>query len=489
MPPNTKKKIEFGDFQTPETLSRSVCQLLRNLRVSPRSVVEPTCGTGSFLRASADAFPDCAPLLGFDVNPDYVQSAGALGKADVRLENFFEIDWQATLNALPEPLLVIGNPPWVTNSTVGALNGTNLPIKSNFQHLRGVEAITGRSNFDISEWMLLHLLKYLSGRSAILAVLCKTVVARRVLQHAWLRNMQIKSSAMYSIDANEYFGASVDACLLVCILEHGLTSRECETYTDLNTTAHSSTFAVRDGRLIADIGAFEMYGHLHGRSPLKWRSGVKHDCSPIMELFPKRKGFENGLGEVIELERTFLYPMLKSSEVANPRSVPSRYMLVTQQSLGEETARIEREAPRTWAYLISHADRLDGRLSSIYRNRPRFSVFGVGPYSFAPWKVAISGFYKRLTFRCIGPYESKPVVLDDTCYFLPCPTKEDAQTLTRLLNSDAAKGFFQSCVFWDAKRPITTQLLASLDLDALSSELGVSLPKLSDESPNLSLFQ
>ena len=114
--------------------------------------------------------------------------------------------------------------------------------------------------------------------------------------------------------------------------------------------------------------------------------------------------------------------------------------------------------------------------SSIYRSRPRFSVFGVGPYSFAPWKVAISGFYKHLNFRCIGPIEGKPVVLDDTCYFLPCQTEHDARIIAQLLNSQTAKGFFRSFIFWDAKRPVTAQLLASLDLAALAEDAGISLP-------------
>ena len=131
-------------------------------------------------------------------------------------------------------------------------------------------------------------------------------------------------------------------------------------------------------------------------------------------------------------------------------------------------------------YLQLHSNHLDQRASSIYRNRPKFSVFGVGPYSFAPWKVAISGFYKHLNFRCIGPIEGKPVVLDDTCYFLPCQTEHDAKALAQLLNSQAAKGFFQSFIFWDAKRPITAQLLASLDLEMLAEEAGISLPVWAD---------
>ena len=171
-----------------------------------------------------------------------------------------------------------------------------------------------------------------------------------------------------------------------------------------------------------------------------------------------------------------------------PHPTPSRYMLVPQRLVGEDTSRIEHEAPRTWEYLQSHADRLDGRVSSIYRNRPRFSIFGVGPYSFAPWKVAISGFYKCLEFRCIGPFEGKPVVLDDTCYFLPCNIEHEARLLLELLNSEAARGFLRSFIFWDAKRPITAQLLATLDLETLASEAGVSLPTWSDTPRDTPLF-
>ena len=208
-----------------------------------------------------------------------------------------------------------------------------------------------------------------------------------------------------------------------------------------------------------------------------------------MELHPHGgSNFKNGLGEVVNLESVYLYPMLKSSELMKAHPAPSRYMLVTQRYVGESTSGIEREAPRTWSYLEAHARYLDGRASSIYRNRPRFSVFGVGPYAFSHWKVAISGFYKRLHFRSIGPIDDQPVVFDDTCYFLPCQTEDDSRILVELLNSDIARGFFSSLVFWDAKRPITADLLGSLNLRALSTELGVQLPAFAGEPYELSLW-
>jgi hypothetical protein len=64
------------------------------------------------------------------------------------------------------------------------------------------------------------------------------------------------------------------------------------------------------------------------------------------------------------------------------------------------------------------------------------------------------------------------VVLDDTCYFFPCQSEEEWNLLYELVMSDPAREFWSSFVFWDAKRPITAQLLNSLDLLALSRLLG-----------------
>lgn len=476
----TKKQKEYGDFQTPDVLAHQVCRIISRLGIHPQSIIEPTCGEGSFLRASITAFPECSLILGFDINPSYVQTATAESQATVECEDFFQKDWSDTFGSLPEPILVVGNPPWVTNSTLSVLDSINIPIKSNSQRFSGLDALTGKSNFDISEWMLLHLLKLLSGRDAVLAMLCKTSVARKVLNSAWNQGFQIESSDIFLIDAAKHFNVAVNACLMVCRLKQGARSRECNIYQQIEANKCESILALRNGRLVSDLKASAKWEHLLGSSPLKWRSGVKHDCSQVLELWPKGSNvFQNGLGETVILESTYLYPMLKSSELVKPSPKPSRSMLVTQNSIGEDTRQIEHRAPQTWEYLQAHARQLDRRASSIYQNRPRFSIFGVGPYSFSPWKIAISGFYKCLEFRSIGPINGKPVILDDTCYFLPCQTEGDAKTLLKLLNSDAAQEFLQSFIFWDSKRPITSQILSNLNLTSLSEEVGIPLPSLS----------
>lgn len=481
----SKKKVEYGDFQTPSALARNVCRTLAKLGVRPAAILEPTCGRGSLLEAAAEAFGDADQVVGFDVNPDYVawtQQQLQRFQPDktvvVESSDFFETDWPIRLAQLSDPLLLIGNPPWVTNSALGGLGSGNLPEKKNSHGLRGIEALTGKSNFDISEWMLLRMIEWMQGRDATLAMLCKTAVARKILHRGWSSGAAWSAASLYGIDALQHFEASVDACLLV--IQSTADAKQAEptaaVFDTLVSTKSTATIGLRDGALVADVAAYERSRHLAGRSPIAWRSGVKHDCSRVLELRREGDRFRNGLGELVSLEKQFVFPMLKSSDIAQGKTTTNRWMLVTQRSTGEDTSEIERSAPQTWDYLSRHAELLDRRGSSIYRGRPRFSVFGVGEYTFTPWKVAISGFYKRLTFQLVGPAADLPVVLDDTCYFLPCHSEEQARAFSEILNSEAAQRFLSAFVFWDSKRPITIDLLQRLDLAELAEQLGIVLP-------------
>jgi hypothetical protein len=477
---NKAKIAEYGDFQTPEALALSVCAMLRKQGLRPASLLEPTCGLGTFLLAGLREFPDLKAAFGADVNAQYIQRAASVllprfgaDRVNLVAADFFQTNWTQAIARLPQPVLVLGNLPWVTNAHLSTLNSQNIPEKSNFQNHNGLEAITGKANFDISEWMLIRLLEAMHGRHGTLAMLCKSSVARKVLTYAWKNAISIGRSAIHPIDAGLYFEAAVDAVLLTSHFAPDVCDSEAKVYRHFNDARPTSTIGFDDGHLLADIEAYRQGKHLCGEEVMKWRSGIKHDCSKIMELSHEGQRYRNGLGELVELEDDYLYPMLKSSHVANSAATNNRFMLVTQRTIGESTSRIQKDAPRTWEYLVAHAELLNKRGSSIYRNRPAFSIFGVGDYAFAPWKVAISGFYKRLGFRVIGPKQGKPVVLDDTSYFLPCQTKEQADLVAVLLNSPTAQSFYSAFVFWDAKRPITAELLRKLDLRRLSRELGL----------------
>ncbi len=191
-----------------------------------------------------------------------------------------------------------------------------------------------------------------------------------------------------------------------------------------------------------------------------------------MEFATDNGRYTNGLGENVLIESEFVYPLLKSSDLGNGRSSPRRSVLVTQKKTGDPTAPIREIAPKTWGYLEEHAGVLDARKSSIYKNRARFSVFGIGDYSFALWKVAISGLYKSLRFVVVPPVHGRPVMLDDTCYFISCDSEREAQLIEGLLNSAPCRRFLESLVFENSKRPITVEVLRRISLASIASRVG-----------------
>ena len=354
------------------------------------------------------------------------------------------------------------------------LGSQNLPQKSNFQNRKGFDAITGKANFDISEWMLLKHLDWLQTRKGALAMLCKTSVARKVLIQAWKKDQRIDSAKFFSIDALKNFDASVDACLFFIDCTREAKSKDCEVYDDIQSHTPSHTLGYHDNTLIADVEAYQRWQFLRGTDKDHvWRSGLKHDCSKVMELTIGDDGLINGFGQNVSLEEEYVFPLYKSSDVGNGRVKQCRkYVIVTQHVIGEDTAHIKDDAPKTWKYLNENKSLLDKRGSVIYKKRPPFSIFGVGDYTFAPWKVAISGFYKNLSFQIITPLKGRPVMLDDTVNFLPCGSKDEAELICSLLNSEPAQEFLSSMIFWSEKRPITIEILRRLNIVALATKLG-----------------
>lgn len=479
----TKVKAEFGDFQTPSYLAEEVADLLREIGVTPRTILEPNCGRGAFVFAAAKAFPNVNHFLGADINKKYLEEVKnhiKISYPDRLIQihelNFFTANWTDLLKDLPDPLLIIGNPPWVTNAELKRLDSENLPAKHNFKKWKGFEALTGKSNFDISEWMLLQQLAWLQNRAGHIAMLVKQSVARKVLTFAWKNDFDISDARIYTINAQKHFGAAVDACLfyLASSPKGSASAHECAVYESLSATFPVKYFGNRQGLVISDVEAFDASQQFFGHNDMyQWRSGIKHDASKVMELKRVEDSYINGLGERLGLEEKLIYPLMKSSDVANPDRKLSKYVIVTQKKVGQDTSPIADEAPKTWQYLLDHHEHLAKRKSSIYKGKPDYSIFGVGDYSFAPWKVAISGFYNQSKFRLVGPFDNKPVMFDDTIYFLPCCSKEEGELVVELLNSQKAQNLINSMIFWGDKRPITADLLKRINISALAKSAGL----------------
>ena len=201
---------------------------------------------------------------------------------------------------------------------------------------------------------------------------------------------------------------------------------------------------------------------------------MKHDCAQVMELSGQGGSLVNGNGDSVHIEEELVYPLVKSSMLKHPVIAETiKYVIVTQKHIGEDTNRLADMYPKAWAYLQRHSECFVRRKSIIYRNAPPFSIFGVGDYSFATYKVGLSGFYKKPLFALLDPIHGKPTFLDDTLYFLSFSNRAHAYLAMLLLNEASVQEFLKGICFIDSKRPFTKKVLERIDFRKITEKVSI----------------
>jgi hypothetical protein len=465
---------EYGDFQTNTTLAKKVCELLKKKNITPEIIIEPTFGEGVFLLSALEVFPNVKKFIGVEIYApyfwqtkfsilDYFLNKPQVNKPIIELfhQNVFDFEWNK-IN-VDENVLVLGNPPWVTNAGLSVMGSDNLPTKSNFKNQSGLDAMTGKGNFDIGESITLMMIKTFQKNKGSLAFLVKNSVIKNIVFEQYRNSFQIFNLEKQTIDAQKEFNVAVEAALFFG--KFGEKNESVCEEIDFYSQQKVKQFGWTKNKFVSNVIDYQSSHYLDGLCPFEWRQGIKHDCSKIMELNPIGEIYINGKNQEVALENDLVYGILKSSDLKSPViDFCRKVTIVTQKKIGQDTSYIKEYYPKTWQYLIDNKQDFDNRKSSIYINKPAFSIFGVGDYSFATFKVAISGLYKTSKFTLVLPYQSKPMMLDDTCYFIGFDNLPHAQITQVLLNSDPVQNLIKSIVFWDSKRAITKELLCRVDL-------------------------
>jgi len=148
------------------------------------------------------------------------------------------------------------------------------------------------------------------------------------------------------------------------------------------------------------------------------------------------------------VEPDLVYPLLRGKNVKCWRATPSAYILMAQDptkpSIGFNETRLKVKYPLTYTYLREFENVL--RQRSGYKKyfdpekAPFYSMYDVGPYTFAPYKVAWSHAKTILKAVAILPLEdkylgNKTVVTDQNAMFVDCETEQEAYYVAALLNS------------------------------------------------------
>jgi len=143
-----------------------------------------------------------------------------------------------------------------------------------------------------------------------------------------------------------------------------------------------------------------------------------------------------------ELEPDLLYPLLRGRDVNRWCAVPSLHILMmqdpkTRRGIDEKT--VQTYYPKTWAYLKRFESVLWQRQSQAVRRLmeqgPFYSMFAVGDYTFAPYKVVWREVSNNFEPAVIGPIGEKVTIPAHTVILVACQTEHEAHFVCGLLAS------------------------------------------------------
>ncbi|HMF31913.1 MAG TPA: hypothetical protein VKK79_10880, partial [Candidatus Lokiarchaeia archaeon] len=150
------------------------------------------------------------------------------------------------------------------------------------------------------------------------------------------------------------------------------------------------------------------------------------------------------------IEKDLVYPIVKPRHVKKWLMKGYKYIIIPQKKQGENNeSEVLTTNPKTYAYLQTFRDDLLGRSSRWFKggDKPFYSLFGIGVYTFAPFKVVWSsiGFLhafavvSTVTDEFIG---TKEVIPDNTIGYLSFEAEQEAHYTCAILNSNVIREMF-----------------------------------------------
>ncbi|MFQ5801436.1 MAG: N-6 DNA methylase [Candidatus Methylomirabilales bacterium] len=143
------------------------------------------------------------------------------------------------------------------------------------------------------------------------------------------------------------------------------------------------------------------------------------------------------------LEAEFLHPLLRGNDVRRWNAKPSAYILLVQEPKmrrGIDENLLQRDYPKTWAYVKHFEDVLEGRKDRgtrqiIQHGGAFYSMFGVGEYTVSRHKVVWGRIGRSIGADAVSTQEGRPIVPQETHTFVAVDSKEEALYLAAVLNS------------------------------------------------------
>ncbi len=144
------------------------------------------------------------------------------------------------------------------------------------------------------------------------------------------------------------------------------------------------------------------------------------------------------------VEKDLVYPLLRGRNISRWRSSYSCYIIIPcdpdEPKLRFASAEMSLRFPRTYSYLSHFKDILLSRKSSSIPKNPFYSLFGLGPYTFSPYKVVWRALYKEIAAVVVSKREdrflsARYIIPEHNVMFIPLWNEDEAHYLCAILNS------------------------------------------------------
>lgn len=142
------------------------------------------------------------------------------------------------------------------------------------------------------------------------------------------------------------------------------------------------------------------------------------------------------------IEPDLLYPLLRGRDVKRWKAEPSAYIIMVQDPIkrrGIDEDEMKTKYPKTYMYLKRFEEVLKQRKSRgvtdmIKKGAPFYTMFAVGDYTFAPYKVVWTRI-ANIEAAVVSQKDGKPIIPQETISLVALDNKDEAHYLCSMINS------------------------------------------------------
>jgi hypothetical protein len=160
------------------------------------------------------------------------------------------------------------------------------------------------------------------------------------------------------------------------------------------------------------------------------------DGSLVENAIGRAKNIPKGI-KARTIENDFLFPLLRGSDVLGKWHTHTELGIIVPQNPqkpieGFPESEMKRDYPKTYAYLNAFKNILSSRKPA---SDPFYTLYDVGPYTFAAWKVVWLRPAKRLAAAVVGVQSKKPIIPQETITLVAFENESEAHYVCALVNS------------------------------------------------------